>query len=161
MYFTHLTPFLRVVNNKSLAWVIASRMRTHSQTWHRPFHTLVYAALKRTPTRAQWRWTRPCNSLNIETHNSARWLCWHRQTSAPPVASTWTAEHVETSEESRISEAWLNYFASFISKMIKCTGYTTPILFKQYHTRRELVRQIREQWLFTNLRTPCGSHKLC
>ena len=31
----------------------------------------------------------------------------------------------------KISESWLNYFASFISKMIKCTGYTTPILFKQ------------------------------
>ena len=83
------------------------------------------------------------------------------QTSAPPVDSSWTAEHVETSDESRISEAWLNYFASFISKIIKFTGYTTPILFKQYHTRREFVWQIREQWVFTNLRTPCGSHKLC
>ena len=35
--------------------------------------------------------------------------------------------------ESRISESWLNYFACFIAKMIKCTVYTTPILFKQYH----------------------------
>ena len=86
--------------------------------------------------------------------------CWRRQTSAPPVDSSWT-EHEETSEESWISETWLNYFACFISKMIKCTGYTTPILFKQYHTRREFVWRIREQWLFTNLRTPCGSHKLC
>ena len=82
-------------------------------------------------------------------------------TSAPIVDRSWTAEHVETSEESQISEAWLNYFASFISKIIKFTGYTTPILFKQYHTRREFVRQIHEQWVFTNLRTPCGSHKLC
>ena len=37
---------------------------------------------------------------------------------------------LETSEESRISEAWLNYFASFIYKIIKFTGYTTPIFFK-------------------------------
>ena len=28
---------------------------------------------------------------------------WHRQTSAPPVDSSWTAEHVETNEESQIS----------------------------------------------------------
>ena len=99
-----------------------------------------------------WCTVRPYGSTNTR---------WHRQTSAPPVDSSWTAEHVETSEESRIYEAWLNYFASFISKMMKCTGYTTPILFKQYNTRREFVRQIRKQWLFTNLRTPCGSHKLC
>ena len=96
---------------------------------------------------------RPCTDLCAEPVGMRNRL-------APPVDSSWT-EHVEPSEESRISETWLNYFASFTSKMINCTGYTTPILFKQYHTWREFVWQIREQWLFTNLRTPCCSHKLC
>ena len=44
-----MTPFLRAVNNKSLAWAIASRMRTHSQTWHRPFTVSFTLRLKELP----------------------------------------------------------------------------------------------------------------
>ena len=36
MYFTYLTRFLCVVNNKFVAWAVASCMRTHPQTWHEP-----------------------------------------------------------------------------------------------------------------------------
>ena len=50
MYFTHLTLFLRVVNNKSLAsWAIVSSMRTHSETWHRPFTVSFMLRLRELP----------------------------------------------------------------------------------------------------------------
>ena len=138
----HLTPFLRVVNNKSLAWAIASRKRTRSQTWHRPFtvsFTLRFKELPPEPSGSERDRVTVLTLKHSTPLDGSTNTCWHRQTSAPPVDSSWT-EHVETSEESRISKTWLNYFASFISKMIKCAGYTTPILFKQCHTRLEFVQ---------------------
>ena len=118
------------VNNKALAWAIASRMRTHSQTWHRLFtvsFTLCLKELRAEPSGSERDRVTVWTLKHATPPDGSTNTCWHRQTSAPPVDSSWTAEHVETSEESQISETLLNYFASFISKMIKCMGYTTHI----------------------------------
>ena len=105
---------------QSLTWAIASRMRTHSLTWHRQFTVSFMLRLKELPAEPNSSvrdlitvWTLKHTTLLYGSTN----MYWHRQTSAPPVDSSWT-EHIETSEESQISKTWLNYFSCFISKMI-------------------------------------------